>query len=116
MRQPEDTLGDEQKRALPTVITGTASAIRVIIDSRDRKSAESFSTVGVGTNIIEASWRALVDAVEYKLALDDARWAKQTQGAHSALEGSGLLQAAKAPLQIDGPVGEPAGGSQPSAW
>jgi len=61
---------------LHTVIAGTASAIRVIIDSRDRATAETFSTVGVGTNIIEASWRALVDAFEYKLSRDDAVWAQ----------------------------------------
>ena len=42
-----------------------------------RSSHEAFSTVGVGTNIIEASWRALVDAVEFKLARDDAKWTTQ---------------------------------------
>jgi 2-isopropylmalate synthase len=30
---------------------------------------ERWSTVGAGTNIIEASWRALVDSVEYGLML-----------------------------------------------
>jgi hypothetical protein len=29
--------------------------------------------VGVADNIIEASWQALVDAVEYKLRLDERR-------------------------------------------
>jgi 2-isopropylmalate synthase len=49
---------------------GTAAKVRVIIESRDRESI--WGTVGVSENIIEASWQALVDSVEYKL-LKDAR-------------------------------------------
>ena len=60
-------------------LTGTASAIRVIVESRDRTTSEVYSTIGVGTNIIEASWRALVDAFEYKLWKDDERWANEGQ-------------------------------------
>lgn len=44
---------------------GTAAKVRTIIESRD--SEESWSTVGVSTNIIEASWSALADSVEYGL-------------------------------------------------
>lgn len=44
---------------------GTASKVRVLIESRDA-SAE-WTTIGVSENIIEASWQALVDAIEYKL-------------------------------------------------
>ncbi len=44
---------------------GTAARVRVIIESRDKKSI--WGTVGVSENIIEASWQALVDSVEYKL-------------------------------------------------
>ena len=44
---------------------GTAAKVRVLIESRD--SQKSWSTVGVSENIIEASWQALVDAIEYKL-------------------------------------------------
>ncbi|TWU37197.1 citramalate synthase [Novipirellula artificiosorum] len=44
---------------------GTAASTRVNIESCDDK--ESWGTIGVSENIIEASWRALVDAVEYKL-------------------------------------------------
>ena len=32
---------------------------------------DSWGTVGVSENIIEASWQALVDAVEYKLMKDE---------------------------------------------
>ena len=44
---------------------GTAARVRVIIESRDKDSI--WGTVGVSENIIEASWQALVDSVEYKL-------------------------------------------------
>lgn len=44
---------------------GTAARVRVIIQSRDKDSI--WGTVGCSENIIEASWQALVDSVEYKL-------------------------------------------------
>ncbi len=44
---------------------GTAARVRVIIESRDKN--HTWGTVGVSENIIEASWLALVDSVEYKL-------------------------------------------------
>lgn len=47
---------------------GTAAKVRVIIESRDHESI--WGTVGVSENIIEASWQALVDSVEYKLLKD----------------------------------------------
>lgn len=47
---------------------GTAARVRVVIESRDRQSV--WSTVGVSENIIEASWIALVDALEYKIHKD----------------------------------------------
>ncbi|MFA5238110.1 MAG: citramalate synthase [Phycisphaerae bacterium] len=47
---------------------GTAARVRVIIESRDKTSV--WGTVGVSENVIEASWLALVDSVEYKLQKD----------------------------------------------
>jgi len=44
---------------------GTGAKVRVLIQSTDGK--DEWSTVGVSENIIEASWQALVDAIEYKL-------------------------------------------------
>ena len=44
---------------------GTAARTRVLIVSSDGKS--DWGTVGVSDNIIEASWLALVDALEFKL-------------------------------------------------
>jgi 2-isopropylmalate synthase len=45
---------------------GTSAKVRVQIESRD--SREIWSTIGVSENIIEASWQALVDSVQYKLS------------------------------------------------
>jgi len=47
---------------------GTAASVRVVIESRDRD--EHWGTVGVSENIIDASWQALVDSIEYKLTKD----------------------------------------------
>ncbi len=44
---------------------GTEAKVRVLIESSDGK--DRWSTIGVSTNIIEASWLALVDGLEYKL-------------------------------------------------
>jgi 2-isopropylmalate synthase len=43
----------------------TAAKVRVIIESTDQQ--QSWTTIGVSTDIIEASWLALKDAVKYKL-------------------------------------------------
>ncbi|MDP3789268.1 MAG: citramalate synthase [Candidatus Omnitrophota bacterium] len=50
---------------------GTAAKVRVLIQSQDSK--DSWWTVGVSENIIEASWIALVDSIEYKLVKDKVR-------------------------------------------
>lgn len=47
---------------------GTAAKVKVTIETKDKTG--SWGTVGVSENIIEASWQALVDAVEYKLLKD----------------------------------------------
>ena len=47
---------------------GTAAVTRVIIQSQDEKDA--WNTIGVSENIIEASWQALSDSIEYKLLKD----------------------------------------------
>ncbi|MGB9797433.1 MAG: alpha-isopropylmalate synthase regulatory domain-containing protein, partial [bacterium] len=44
---------------------GTAAKVRVLVESFDGE--EVWSTIGVSTNIIEASWQALVDSIEYRL-------------------------------------------------
>ncbi len=44
---------------------GTSAKVRVLIESTDGR--DEWTTVGVSENIIEASWQALADAIEYKL-------------------------------------------------
>jgi 2-isopropylmalate synthase len=48
---------------------GTAAGVRVLVDSTDGE--EFWSTIGVSENIIEASWQALVDSIEYKLSKEE---------------------------------------------
>jgi 2-isopropylmalate synthase len=50
---------------------GTAAKVRVLIQSQDE--VDTWSTIGVSENIIEASWQALVDSVEYKLIKDQVK-------------------------------------------
>ena len=50
---------------------GTAAKVRVLIQSQDE--TDSWWTVGVSENIIEASWLALKDSFEYKFTKDDKK-------------------------------------------
>jgi 2-isopropylmalate synthase len=50
---------------------GTAARVRVVIESKDHDHV--WGTVGVSENVIEASWLALLDSFEYKLAKDARR-------------------------------------------
>ncbi|MGH7865747.1 MAG: citramalate synthase [Candidatus Binataceae bacterium] len=50
---------------------GTGARVRVLIESTDGK--RRWGTVGLSTNVIEASWQALVDSVEYKLHKDNVK-------------------------------------------
>jgi 2-isopropylmalate synthase len=52
---------------------GTAAIVRVLIESGDEH--DRWGTVGVSHNVVEASWQALVDSMEYKLY-------KERRGAH----------------------------------
>ena len=51
--------------------TGTEAVTRVSIESTDSKGVNWF-TIGVSPNIIEASFKALVDSLDYKLFKDKA--------------------------------------------
>jgi 2-isopropylmalate synthase len=50
---------------------GTGAKVRVLVESRDLE--DSWGTVGVSVNIIEASWQALVDSINYKLMKDERK-------------------------------------------
>ena len=57
-------LSDYKVRILDSE-SGTSAAVRVLIDTKN--GTRQWSTVGASENIIEASWRALFDSVEYAL-------------------------------------------------
>jgi len=72
-RLKEVELVDYKVRVLPAGL-GTASQVRVLIQSTDGK--DHWGTVGVSDNIIEASWQALIDSIDYKLYKDEKERAK----------------------------------------
>ncbi len=59
---------------------GTAAKVRVLIESGNEN--KTWSTVGVSTNIIDASWQALREALQYGLTLGESEreTAKNTKG------------------------------------
>jgi 2-isopropylmalate synthase len=59
--------------------SATGATVRVLIDSTDGE--RTWSTVGASTNIIEASWIALADAVEYFILTDGERTSVNGTGA-----------------------------------
>ena len=69
-RLTEMRLEDYKVRVLPGM-SGTGAKVRVNIESRD--AHDWWGTVGVATDIIEASWQALVDSINYKLFKDEQR-------------------------------------------
>jgi 2-isopropylmalate synthase len=62
---------------------GTAARVRVVIESKDRDSV--WGTVGVSENVIEASWLALLDAFDHKLAKDAREAGRAGRGSESVL-------------------------------
>jgi len=50
---------------------GTAAKTRVLIESGDGE--RDWITMGVSENIIEASWEALMDSIDYRLLLDELK-------------------------------------------
>ncbi len=52
---------------------GTQAVTRVLVESLDRDTGERWLTVGVSPNIIDASFEALLDSINYKLMKDGAK-------------------------------------------
>lgn len=74
-RLKEVKLLDYKVRVLPAG-QGTASSTRVLIESGDKEAR--WGTVGVSENIVDASYQALIDSIEYKLhRSDDGEAAKK---------------------------------------
>ena len=67
-RLTEIILEDYKVRVLPGM-RGTGAMVRVLIVCRD--GHQWWNTVGVATDIIDASWQALVDSITYKLFRDE---------------------------------------------
>ena len=65
----EVKLHDYKVRVL-TAGKGTSAKVRVLVESGDRENR--WGTVGVSENIIEASYQALVDSIEYKLLKEES--------------------------------------------
>ena len=61
---------------------GTSATVRVLIESGD--GTDRWGTVGVSPNVIEASWQALVDSIEYKLYKDRKRGRGKRSAAHES--------------------------------
>jgi 2-isopropylmalate synthase len=61
-------LADYKVRILDSQ-NGTGATVRVLIDTE--QGARRWSTVGAGTNIIDASWKALYDSIEFALLNGD---------------------------------------------
>jgi len=57
---------DDYKVRILDSESGTGAAVRVLIDTKN--GTRRWSTVGASTNIIEASWRAMADSLEYALS------------------------------------------------
>jgi len=52
---------------------GTEAVTRVLVESLDKATGDRWFTVGVSPNIIDASFEALVDSINYKLLKDGAQ-------------------------------------------
>jgi len=63
-------LADYKVRVLGTG-AGTGARVRVLIESTDGK--RRWGTVGLSSNVVDASWQALIDSIEYKLHKDNVK-------------------------------------------
>ena len=52
---------------------GTEAVTRVLVESHDTSTGARWTTVGVSPNIIDASFEALLDSINYKLLRDGAK-------------------------------------------
>ena len=64
-------LADYKVRILDSQ-NGTGAIVRVLIDTE--QGAQRWSTVGAGTNILDASWKALYDSIEFALLNRDSNF------------------------------------------
>jgi 2-isopropylmalate synthase len=70
-------LTDYKVRVLDTN-KGTGAVTRVLIDSTDGDG--TWTTIGVNENIIEASWQALLDSIQYGLLRSEGVSGRDAEG------------------------------------
>ena len=58
--------------------SGTGATVRVLIESGDNEGR--WGTVGVSQNVIDASWQALVDSIDFKLYKDTKKKGRVNKG------------------------------------
>ena len=80
---------------------GTGAVTRVLIDASDGR--ESWGTIGVSENIIEASWEALVDSLEYAMQATPA----DEQAPRAARSVSGAPRPPGPPRRLPIPLARP---------
>jgi 2-isopropylmalate synthase len=78
-------LEDYKVRILDSV-AGTAAIVRVMIDTS--YGEERWSTVGASPNVLEASWLALADGIEYGLGIAGASLAPESGGGTGPASGA----------------------------
>ena len=76
---------------------GTEARVRVLIESTDGK--RRWGTVGLSSNVVEASWQALVDSVEYKLHKDNLKPRIKPAGKHNGARPRASRAAESAPAR-----------------
>ena len=76
---------------------GTGARVRVLIESTD--GIRQWGTVGLSANVIEASWQALIDSIEFKLHKDNVkpRIGREAAAKNGKLNGASRVQRAKVP-------------------
>jgi 2-isopropylmalate synthase len=83
---------------------GTGAVTRVLLDASD--GDESWGTTGVSENIIEASWQALVDSIEYGLLHGEARGAANNERRAASADADPARGVASARADIEAGGGE----------
>ncbi|HLW72361.1 MAG TPA: citramalate synthase [Candidatus Binataceae bacterium] len=66
---------------------GTGARVRVLIESTD--GARQWGTVGLSGNVVDASWQALVDSIEFKLHKDSVKPRIGRTAATKSIKGNG---------------------------
>ena len=69
---------------------GTGARVRVLIESTD--GSRRWGTVGVSANVVEASWQALLDSVEFKLHKDQAKARKPAVSVSDYSRANGVVK------------------------